>query len=86
MIKFLVLDEVDRIIELNQFKELDQILHHINRLYLTKEEEDQNFQEHKELRNFVEFEGKTIDVIDEGELKKLASSLTKEEIREARII
>lgn len=42
MIQFLVIDEVDRIIELNQFKEIKEIFHYINTLFLQKHSEKPN--------------------------------------------
>lgn len=67
-IKYLVLDEIDRIIELGQFKELKKVFDFIFKFALTSTAKDEglpkNIQKHDE---FVEFEGQKVRVIDEYE-------------------
>lgn len=57
MIHFIIMDEVDRIIELNQFVEIKEIFHYINTVFLKSDAKDELYEESNEIRNMVEYEG-----------------------------
>lgn len=58
----------------------------MNKLLISKEKFDEEFETHQEVRNTIEFEGQQVDVIDEGEIEAETFTLTKDEIRQARYI
>jgi ATP-dependent RNA helicase DDX24/MAK5 len=80
---FLVLDEVDRIIELGQFDELSKILNFIYKEALREQEIiQQNFIEEAP-KEYVEFEGKQLEVIIESDIGQ-KNVLSSEQIVEAK--
>lgn len=67
-VKFLVLDEIDRIIELGQFKELKQVFDFIFKHALTKKADtDAEMPKIAPEDEFVEFEGQKVRIMDEFE-------------------
>lgn len=66
-IKFLVLDEIDRIIELGQFKELTQILNFIYNEAINEQEILQETAGQNDQEEFVEYNGETIRVMKESD-------------------
>lgn len=84
-IRFLVLDEVDRIIELGQFEELKKILNFVYKEALNEQEIlQQNFAIEKDRqKEFVEFEGQKLEVITDTDLGQ-DKMLTPEQVAEAK--
>lgn len=67
-IKYLVLDEIDRIIELGQFKELKKVFDFIFKFALnTNNQEEEGMANRQKHEEFVEFEGQNVKIIDEYE-------------------
>ncbi len=85
MIDFLVCDEIDRIIELGQFQEIQKIFKFMFKEALVKSQKDENFEKFENLRETVEFNGKVIEVYKDDEIEE-KKRLTNEEIRQAKFI
>ena len=79
-IKYLVLDEIDRIIELGQFKELKKVFDFIFKFALTmNNEQDAEMPKIPKPEEFVEFEGQKVRILDEYEFNS-DPKLTADEI------
>lgn len=78
-VKFLVLDEIDRIIELGQFKELTQILNFVYSEALNEQELLRQTALDSQEKEFVEFNGEKIEVLKENQFET-GEILTEKEI------
>lgn len=84
MINFLILDEIDRIIDLGQFKEIKEIFNFFQKTALLKSVNEKDLVEKNKIRETIEFNGQKIEVYDQNEKDFDHDELTKEEINKAK--
>ena len=78
-VKFLVLDEIDRIIELGQFKELTQILNFIHTDALNEQKLMRESLALSEPKEFIDINGESVEILKENNYTQ-ADLLTEREI------
>ena len=86
MINYLILDEIDRIIDLGQFTDIKQIFNFFQKTALTKSFNEENFEEKNKIRETIEFNGQQVEVYDENEKDSNHNELTEGEIKKAKFL